>query len=223
MSMRLLSAFLVLLCAASRTASAQLDDRFADTLLSAYVGVRDAQFGPQADDLEASGTAYGLSQQLGLLSWLRLSLGFDSMQIEPDSGGDGYRQQRDSYRVGLAPRIDAGPASLALSLEAIRLNSEESGGELQYFGTGRRSRSGFGVGGSSEFNLGQGLSVYGEATGYSLDDLEILEAMMRVSYALDRRYAQGLSLFVQGCERQFTRDNAQLREQDFRFGLSYRF
>lgn len=214
---------MVLLCAVSRTAGAQLDDRFADTLLSAYVGVHDAQFGPQAGDLEASGTSYGLSNQLGLLSWLRLSLGFDSMQIEPISGGDGYRQQRDSYRVGLAPRIDAGPATLALSLEAIRLDSDESGGAWQYFGTGRRSRSGFGIGGSSEFDLGQGISVYGEATGYSLDDLEILEAMMRVSYALDRRVAAGMSLFVQGCERQFTRDHAELREQDFRFGLSYRF
>jgi len=222
--MRLLSVICLLLCAVSRTASAQLDDRFADARLSAYVGVRDAQFGPQAKDLEASGTAYGLSHQLGLASWLRLSVGFDSMEIEPvATGGDGYHQQRDSYRVGLAPRIDAGPATLALSLEAIRLNSEESAGKWQYFGAGRRSRSGFGIGGSSEFDLGQGLSVYGEAAGYSLDDLEILEAMMRVSYALDRRVAQGLSLFVQGCERQFTRDNAELREQDFRFGLSYRF
>lgn len=211
----------------SPSAGATLADRFDDTRLAAYLGYRSGQFGPRLDDIEVSGAAYGLAQQIGLNHWLRLQLNYDQVRIEPIERGNAvpvdYEQRRSSLRVGLSPRIDAGLIVLALSVEWMHLDTEESGHTWEYFGKGTRRRSGIGIGGSSEIDLGAGLTLYGEASGYSLDDIEILEGMMRVSYALRAHDRNALSLYVEGCNRRFARDEAEFQETDLRLGLDFRF
>ncbi|MDD3764112.1 MAG: hypothetical protein PHP86_12560 [Nevskiales bacterium] len=193
--------------------------------LSAYYGMRSADFGPQANDVETTGSAYGLSQELALESWIKLRLSYDRVDMDPEPGTVAdYHNERSSYRIGLVPRIQTGPATIALSFESLRIQSRESeSGGWEFFGAGKRSRSGFGIGGSTEFAIGANMTALGEATGYSVEDIEVLEATMRLSYRLDGHGIHGMSLFIQGCDRQFARDDAELRERDLRLGLKFHF
>lgn len=197
--------------------------RYDRSEVAGYVGYHNASFGPQSDDLRIAGLAYGLRQDIGLREWLKLHLSFDSLRAQPEqaSANPAYSLERSSYRVGLAPRIDAGRFVLALSLGAVQMRTDESRDGVRFFGDGRRSRIGFGIGGSSTVALGTDLKVHGEASGYSLSDIEILEASMRVSYRLRRQRAPRISLFAEGSECRYAKDAAELVESNLQFGVSY--
>jgi hypothetical protein len=194
--------------------------------LSAYYGLRDASFGSAStgsasEGPESSGTAYGLGQRFTLTRWLQLGADFESVAFDSlsETSGD-YSLERETWRAGLFPRIETGLADIGLCLVASWVDSNEQGDALSYLGT--HQRFGYGIGGSSLIRLGAGLSLYGEAAGYTLDDLEIIDATMRLSYRLGRRGAPW-AVFVQGGERSYSNDAGQWQERDLRMGVSLNF
>lgn len=194
--------------------------------LSAYYGLRDASYGSAStgsasEGPEASGTAYGLGQRYALNRWLHLGADYERVEFGnlSEISGD-YSLERSTWRAGLFPRIETGPADIGLCLVASWVDSTEQGDALSYLGT--HERFGYGVGGSSLIRLSHGLSLYGEAAGYTLDDLEIIDATMRLSYRLGSRGAPW-AVFVQGGERSYSNDAGEWRENDLRMGVSLNF
>lgn len=194
--------------------------------LSAYYGLRDASYGSAStgsvsEGPETSGTAYGLGQRYALNRWLQLGADYEKVEFGSlsDISGD-YSLERSTWRAGLFPRLETGPADIGLCLVASWVDSTEQGDALSYLGS--HQRFGYGVGGSSLIRIGGGLSLYGEAAGYTLDDLEIIDATMRLSYRLGHRGAPW-AVFVQGGERSYSNDAGQWRESDLRMGVSLNF
>lgn len=194
--------------------------------LSAYYGMRDASYGSTSvgsasEGPETSGYAYGIGQRYALTRWLHLGADYERVDFVGLTQTEGnYSLERSTWRAGLFPRIETGPADIGLCLVASWVDSTEQGDALSYLGT--HERFGYGIGGSSLIRIGGGLSLYGEAAGYTLDDLEIIDATMRLSYRLGKRGAPW-AVFVQGGERSYSNDAGEWRESDLRMGVSLNF
>lgn len=204
----------------------------ADGEWRAWVGMRDGTLAGFDQDLLTHGYTAGWRNDFSLRPWLHLRLGADHARVGASAvesrgakslHGADYRLEQTTWRFGIVPRLQAGPATLTVAAEYLHLDSEEQGTGFSLFGQGRRSREGFGLGGTSQIPLSPTLTLFGEAAGYRLGELEGVDAGMRLAWRPRRYGLTGTSLSLEGIERRLIGAHTELRERDVRIGLGRRF
>lgn len=169
-----------------------------------------------------AGASYGLTQVLNLAPSLELRLAYESDKLAPDNqllGVVDSASERTLLRAGLKPQFHAGNALLSVSVEAVSLHTVETGRTA--FGT--KDRVGFGVGGGSLVRLGPHMEVLGEASGYSLGDIEMISAGMRISYRFWQRDGRALALHVEAREEQWSGGSFELDGGNVEVGVGWGF
>lgn len=221
---RVLACLLLLL---SSTACFAEDHEF-----MAWVGLRSGTLAAFDHDTLTEGTVIGWRHDVALRPWLRLRLGGDRAEthassVEPKAPGvqrrADYRLEQTAWRIGLVPRLQAGPATLMLGAEWLWMSSEEVGDSTGLYGEGRRRRDGLSLGGTSQIPLAESLELVGEASGYRVDELEGVDAGMRLIWSPQTRAWRGTRLYLEGIERRVIGPETELRERDVRLGVSRRF
>lgn len=203
-----------------------------DSEFMAWVGLRNGTLAAFDHDTLTEGYTLGWRNDFALRPWLRLRIGNDRAEteagrVEPKAPGVArradYRLEQTLWRIGLVPRIQAGPATLMLGAEWLSLNTEEDGDSGGLFGAGRQRRQGLGIGGTSLIPLSPSLDLVGEASGYRIDELEGVDAGMRLVWSPKTAAWRGTQLYLEGIERRIIGPDTELRERDFRLGLARRF
>lgn len=198
----------------------------------AWVGLRNGTLAAFDHDTLTEGYTLGWRNDLAVRPWLRLRIGNDRSetvadQIEIKAPGvqrrADYELEQSLWRIGLVPRVQAGPATLMLGAEWLSLTTEEAGDSGGLFGAGRRHREGLGIGGTSVIALAPTLDLIGEASGYRVNELEGVDAGMRLLWSPRTPNWRGTQFYVEGIERRVVGRDQELRERDFRLGLSRRF
>lgn len=197
-----------------------------------WVGLRSATLGSFAQETLTQGYQLGIKRDQPVLPWLSLRLAAERAEAEfveavPRGGAaeadPGTALGQTVLRLGLRPRLQAGPALLAVGAEWLRLDSSATGESARLFGQGRRQHQGYGLGGTSRLPLGERLFLIGEAAGYRLGELEWVEAGMRLDWQPASRRLRALRFHLEGVERRISSTREDLREVDLRVGVGRRF
>lgn len=209
-----------------------MTSRADDSEFMAWVGLRSGTLAAFDHDTLTEGTAVGWRNDVALRPWLRLRVGGDRAETEArdvEAKAPGvqrradYRLEQTLWRLGLIPRIQAGPVTLMLGAEWLWMRSEEGGDSEGLFGDGQRRRDGLSLGGTSQIPLAASLALVGEASGYRVDELEGVDAGMRLIWSPQTRAWRGTRLYLEGIERRVIGPETELRERDVRLGVSRRF